>query len=128
MKVIDVIKSNKTKAHFVGLLIYVLGIACDVYRLSNLGLRVLSHLFLLAFIGYGGALTIIWYINNKRLINAAKYHFLFLFVGIPITIIAWANKIYSTFAYTMVFISLIGILFVINLCRICSAYYYDDWK
>jgi len=128
MKIIDSIKSNKTKAHFIALLLYIIGSVLDVYGYIFLGMEVLAHLFLLGFIGYGSALAIIWYINNKKLLKAAKYHFMFLFIGIPIIFVSWANKIYPTFAYTIVFVCVIAVLFIINLCRICSAYYYDDWK
>lgn len=128
MKLMESLKSNKTKAHFIALLIYIIGFICDAYGYLNVGIEALGYIFLIGFVCFGGALIIIWDINNKRCLKAARVSFTFLLIGLPTIFITWFQKLYPTFAFTIIFILIVAVVFIESLYKICEAYYYDDWK
>ena len=128
MKLFKYFANEKVQSHLITICMYIIGVVCDYYGYINGGIEGVAYCFLIAFTGLASALAIIWHLKNKRFLRAARVQFFLLILSLPITFITWNLKMYPTFAFTLIYIIIVAILFIITMCEICFAYYYDDWK
>lgn len=127
MKIFN-IKTEKNQTYILIIIFYIIGFLCDKFGSTNVGVEVISYIAHTCFIIFGSAIAIMWHNDNTRLLKSAKIHLSFLTIGTIVSFITWFDRMYPTFGFTLAFLAVIVILFIIDLFKIGFAYYDDDWN
>lgn len=122
MKIIQNIKSGRGQAVLIGIALYIIGIICEVFGYMTVGLKVVSFMFLTVALVYNIALFIKWSDLEERVLKAAKVILFLIITSLIIIFVTWFNKMYFTFAFTIIFAIFIVFFFFFVLAEICSKY------
>ena len=122
MKILKNIKSERGQAVLVGVAIYIIGIICECLGYLTFGLKLVSFMFLLMALIYNIALYKKWFDVENKLLKITKVTLFFIITSLIIIFITWFNKMYFTFAFTIIFAGFLIIIFVYTLAEICSMY------
>ena len=126
MKIFN-IKTEKNQTYILAIVLYLIGFLCDNFGSSNIAVEVISYIAHSFFIVFASAIAIMWHNDNSKLLKSAKIHLSFLTIGTIISFKTWFDRMYPTFGFTLAFLTVIIILFIIDLSKIGIAYYDDDW-
>ena len=122
MKIIQNIKSGRGQATLIGIVLYIIGIICEVFRYMTVGLKGVSFIFLTVALVYNIALFNKWADFEGRVLKLARVTLFFIVVSLIIIFVTWFNKMYFTFGFTIIFAGFLAFFFFFILAEICSMY------
>lgn len=122
MKIIQNIKSERGQATLIGIALYVVGITCEAFGYMTVGLKWVSFIFLTVALIYNIALFNKWADLEERVLKIAKVTLFLIITSLIIIFVTWFNKMYFTFAFTIIFAGFLAFFFIFILAEICSMY------